>query len=287
MSHAIRNSLILLIVLCLFVAVSWGYIEYYQIPEKEQLTEQLEQKQQELQTNQQIANQFESIKESYQEASAYYNNYDKALYRDSNEDDVYDFINSLNRGASYVNFNFSFVDSTLYERYGVLNMEISGEGRYRNFVNFVRHIELSKPLNKVKKVSISPLVTEDNEFDHVTFSFNLESYYDRTKILEEPSYDINNVAYASVNNPFFPLVRDVQPNEAGLVNVSQSQLVALSSNRVFIVDQNGVLQQLQIGDEVYLGKLTSINLNNRTATFTLNEGGIVRTETLEVNNENQ
>lgn len=287
MSHAIRNSLILLIVLFLFVAVSWGYIEYYQIPEKEQLTQQLQQKQQELQTNQQIANQFDSIRDSYQEASEYYNNYDKALYRDSNEDNVYDFINSLNRGASYVNFNFTFTDSTLFERYGVINMEISGEGRYRNFVNFVRSIELSKPLNKVKNVGINPFVTEDNEFDYVTFSFDLASYYDRTEILEEPSYDINNVAYASVHNPFFPLVRDVQPNEAGLVDVSQSELVALSSNRVFVVDQNGVLQQLQIGDEVYLGKLTSINLNNRTATFTLNQGGIVRTVTLEVNNENQ
>ena len=286
MSHAIRNSLILLIVLILFVGGSWGYIEYYQVPEIERLTEEVEQKQQELQTNQEIANQFSAISASYEEASAFFNNYDKALYRDSNEDNVYDFINSLNQGSSYVNFNFAFQDSTIEERYGVLNMQISGDGRYRNLVNFVRRIELSKPLNKVENVSITPIVTEENEFSNVEFSFNLESYYDRTKILEEPSYYINNVSYSSLHNPFFPLVRDIQPNEEGLVNINQSRLVALSTNRVFIVDQNGVMQQLSVGDEVYLGQLTSINLNNRTATFTLNEGGIVRTVTLEVNNEN-
>lgn len=285
MSHAIRNTLILVIVFILFAGLGWGYIYYYQKPEIEKLQEQVDNKHTELQQNQQIASQFEAISETYQEASQYFNNYEKALYTSSNEDNVYDFLNSLNAGESFNNFNFTFTDSVIHNNYGILNMQISGDGAYRNVVNFVRQVELSKPLNKVKNVTITPAETE-GEFNRVEYTFYLESYYDRSKILEDPSLNISSNVYASVYNPFFPLIRSVfKPNTAGFVDISKSRLVALSTDRVFIVDQNGVMQQVKVGEEVYLGRLSSINLNTKTATFTLNKGGIVKRETLEVNNE--
>ncbi|MBN2731054.1 MAG: type 4a pilus biogenesis protein PilO [Balneolaceae bacterium] len=285
MSYAVRNTLILLVVLILFVAGGWAYIHYFQVEKIDTLKVQVEEKRQELQQKQQIADQYSSIAQTYQEASDYFNNYNKALYRSSDEDKVFDFLTTLNRGAANNDFNFAFSDSTIHPKYGILNMEISGEGSYRNFFNFVRAIELSKPLNKVKNVSVTPIKVED-EYGRVNYSFNLESYYDRSEILEEPPLEVFTGAYTSVHNPFFPLVRDVQPNTENKINVEQSQLVALSTDRVFLIDQTGVMQQVRIGEEVYLGKLSSINLSNRSATFTLNKGGIVETVTLEVQNEN-
>jgi hypothetical protein len=165
-------------------------------------------------------------------------------------------------------------------------MEITGDGQYRNVVNFIRRIERSKPLNKVKNVTLTPILEED-KYNRVEYSFNLESYYDRSKILDKPTFDIFQGTYASLHNPFFPLVRDnFKPNTAELVDVRKSRLVALSTKRVFLIDQSGVMQQIEIGEKVYLGKLSSINLNNKTATFTLNQGGLVERETLKVNNTN-
>lgn len=285
MSYAVRNTLILLVVLILFVAGGWGYIHYFQVEKIDTLGVQVEEKRQELQQKQQVANQYNAIAQTYQEASDYFNNYNKVLYRSSDEDKVFDFLTTLNRGAANNDFNFAFSDSTIHSEYGILNMEITGEGSYRNFVNFVQAIELSKPLNKVKNVSVTPIKVED-EYGRINYSFNLESYYDRSEILEEPALEVFTGAYASVYNPFFPLVRNVQPNSENMVNVEQSHLVALSTDRIFLVDQTGVMQQVRIGEEVYLGKLSSINLSNRSATFTLNKGGIVETVTLEVQNEN-
>jgi Tfp pilus assembly protein PilO len=286
MSHAVRNTLILLIVLILFSATGYVYLHYYQAPEIKELTVQLDEKKRELEQNQQVASQFTAISESYREASEYFNNYDKALYSSSNEDNVYDFLNALNAGQSYNNFNFAFTDSVLQPKYGVLNMEITGDGQYRNVVNFIRRIERSKPLNKVKNVTLTPIL-EDDKYNWVEYSFNLESYYDRSKILDKPTFDIFQGTYASLHNPFFPLVRDnFKPNTAELVDVRKSRLVALSTKRVFLIDQSGVMQQIEIGEKVYLGKLSSINLNNKTATFTLNQGGLVERETLKVNNTN-
>ena len=286
MSHAVRNSIILFFVLLLFAASSWGYIRYYQVREKENLEQVVEKKNQELKANQEIANRYPALRDTYEEASVYFNNYEKTLYRSSNEDNVYDFLNSMNSGLSFTNFNFAFIDSTIFANYGIINMEISGEGSYRNLVNFIRGVERSKPLNKVKEVSITPIQTEDDNYNTVSFTFNLESYYDRSKILEKPSYDIYNGSYASVYNPFLPLVRDIEPNKDNKIDISQSTLVALSTRQVFLVDQNGHMQRLRIGDKVYLGRLSSINLDNRTAIFTLNKGGIVAKDTLEVKNEN-
>lgn len=285
MSYALRNTLILLVVLILFVAGGWAYMHYFQVEKIEKLDTQLEAKRQELRQKQQIANQYDAIAQTYEEASAYFNNYNKALYRSSDEDKVFDFLTSLNRGAANNDFNFAFTDSVTYPKYGIINMEITGEGEYRNLFNFIRAIELSKPLNKVKNVSITPIKVED-EYGRVSYSFNLESYYDRSEILEEPPLEVYNGAFASVYNPFFPLVRDIAPNADNKINVEQSKLVALSTDRVFLIDQTGVMRQVRVGDEVYLGKLSSINLSNRTATFTLNKGGIVKMVTLEVQNEN-
>lgn len=285
MSYALRNSLILLVVLVLFIAGGWGYIQYFQTGKIETLESQVEKKKQELQQKEQIAAQYNAIAQSYQEASEYFNNYQKALYLSSDEDKVFDFLTTINRGAANNDFNFAFTDSTLNTQYGVLNMKITGEGSYRNLVNFIRGIELSKPLNKVKNVTITPIKVEQ-EYGRVNYSFNLEGYYDRSEILETPTYDIFTGSYASLNNPFFPLVRDVKPNEDNKINVEQSSLVALSTDRVFLVDQTGVMQQIRIGEEVYLGKLSTINLSNKTATFTLNKGGIGETVTLEVQNDN-
>lgn len=286
MSYAIRNSLILFLVLLLFAAGGWAYINYYQLEEIDTLNAELKSKKQELQQKQRVADQYQAIAQSYEKASAYFNNYEKALYVSSDEDKVFDFLNTINQGTAANDFNFSFTDSTIYDRYGVMNMEINGEARYRNLVNFIRGIELSKPLNKVRNLSVTPIQVED-EYNIVSYNFNLQSYYDRSKILETPTLDTYSGMYASVHNPFFPLVRDVKPNTEDEINVENSELVALSSDRVFLVDQNGVMQQVRIGESVYLGKLSSIDLNNRTATFMLNKGGITEAVTLEVENENQ
>ena len=285
MSHAIRNSLILAIVLLLFAAACWGYINYYQIPEKKQLKEQVDNKKQELKNDQEIANRYPALQESYDQASTYFNNYEKTLYRSSNEDNVYDFLNTLNSGLSFTDFNFAFTDSVTHPKYGIINMEISGKGSYRNLVNFIRGIEQSKPLNKVQNLNISP-DSESDKNNTVSFTFSLKSFYDRSKILEKPSYDIFEGQYASLHNPFLPLVRDVEPNDKGRIEVNNSKIIAMGPRRVFLVDQNGVMKRLAVGDDVYLGELSGIDLPNKQAIFTLNKGGIVTQDTLMIQNEN-
>lgn len=287
MSYGVRNTLILLVVLTTFIGGGWGYISFYQEPKIEELSQKVENTRQELNKKQQKADQYPTLKNRYEEATRFFNNYNKALYPSSNEDDVYDFLNDINSGSAYTDFTFNFSDSTNQGQYGILTMEISGEGYYRNFINFIRQIELNKPLNKVSGVIISP-INQLESYGRVSYSFTLKSFYDRVKLLGEPDLTISNNLLGSVYNPFFPLIRSVESNEDNLVDVEQSSLLAVSADKVFLIDQNGVMQKLSRGDQVYLGELSSINVNQGAASFQLNKGGIIEQVTLQVNNdENQ
>lgn len=281
MSYGLRNSLILLVVLALFIAGGWGYISYFQVPEIEELEKNVSEQTTELQEKQQIANQYETVLEQFENARFYINNFDKVLYKDSNEDNVFDYLNNLNSGSSYTDFAFSFSDSTSQGQYGIIEMNISGSGYYRYFINFLRQLEYSQPLNKISQVTVNP-INNLEEYGKVDYRYTLTSYYDRQNLLEPKEFEISENIYSSLYNPFYPLIRNIKPNEDNLTNIEQSSLLALSSEKAFILDQNGVLQKIKVGGEVYLGTLKTVNLNEGTAKFELNKGGIIELITLEV-----
>lgn len=286
MSYALRNSLILLLVFILFVAGGGSYIYFVQRPQIDELQNQVTAKSGELRQKQQIANQYNSVLEQFENATFFINNYEKKLYTDSNEDRVFDFMNDLNTGNSYTDFTFSFSDSTAEGQYGIMMMNISGEGYYRYLINFIRKMEYSEPLNKINELEITPINDLEN-YGRVSFDFILESYYNRTTEFGSPEPDVVNATFSSLHNPFFPLIRDIKPNEENLTNIEQSKLIALSSNRVFLLDQTGALQKIRLGEKVYLGTLTNIDLSGGSATFQLNKGGIIERITLEVNKEDE
>jgi Tfp pilus assembly protein PilO len=287
MSYGIRNTIILLTVLIIFVGSGWGYIYFVQQPKIEELEGEVEEKQTELQNKQEIADRYSTVLNQFEEASAYLENFDKSLYLSSDEDRVFHFLNSINNGSAYTDFTFSFSDSTEMERHGVMSMQVTGEGYYRNVVNFIRRIELSAPINKIEGIRINP-INELESYGRVNFTFTLNSLYDRQAGFDNTSLAVTDDILGSVYNPFFPLIRSVENNTENLVDVESSSLIAVSGNRAFILDQSGMLQKLSEGDEVYLGELRSINVDRGSASFELNKGGLIEQVTLQVNNdENQ
>lgn len=282
MSYALRNTLILLLVFLLITGGGWAYLTFIQNPKIDSLQTRVSDKSTEYANKQQTANEYEKLADQYEQAQYYIKNYDKTLYPTSNEDKVFDFINTLNSGISTIDFAFTFEDSVSQGEYGAINMNITGSGYYRNLVNYIRKLEFSRPINKVEQLNINPINSLE-DYGRVNFSFSLTSLYSRENVIDSTELTVNNDSVlASVYNPFYPMIREVQPNEDNLTEVESSSLVALSGNRVFLVDQNGTMQRLQVGDRVYLGRLESVNMQEQSATFQLNKGGIIEHVTLEV-----
>ncbi len=281
MSYAIRNTIILLVVLFAIVGSGYSYIHIVQKTEIDELNEKVSELQQDYNQKSEIAEQLPVIQNQYDAALEFVENFDKALFSSSNPDNVYEFLIDLSPGLSNPEFNFVFNDSTINEKYGVINASINGTGNYISAFNFINRIENSQAVQKINNINITP-VGEVNNYSRVTFNFELSSFYDRTSTLEKTGFFAYLRPIEDFSNPFFPLIRDIPPNEDNLTDVENSRLVGLTGNSVYLINQNGRMVQLKNNDPVFLGNLEKIDLRTGQAVFRLNKGGIVEMVTLEV-----
>lgn len=289
MSYGVRNTIILLVALLLLGGGAFGYIQFIQVPELEKLETTLQEKQQDYNNKRAISDAFPQLNENYQNALSIIENYDKSLYKTPNPDDVFDYLNYIRNSSEdlTVYFDFNFIDSTAQEQYGIIRSNLNGYGNFENVINFINIIENSQLLNKVTGLSLVPPGgnNEGQELTDITFTFTLESYYERIPIQENVSRTnvLTRNQQVSTHNSFYPLIQPtVAPNTDNLINAEQSRIIGMTASRIFIVDQGGNVQSLTVGDDVYLGSLQSIDINNKTATFNLNKGGITELVTLEI-----
>lgn len=289
MSYGVRNTIILLVALLLFGGGAFAYIQFVQVPEIERLETSMQEKQQDYNNKKAISDAFPQLNENYQNALSIIENYDKSLYKTPNPDDVFDYLNYISNSSENlkVYFDFNFVDSTAQDQYGIIRSNLNGYGNFVNVVNFINTIENSQLLNKVTGLSLVPPGgnNEGQEITDITFNFTLESYYERIPIQENITRTnvLTRNQQVSTFNPFYPLIQPtVPPNTDNLINVEQSRIIGMTASRIFIVDQGGNVQSLTVGDDVYLGSLQRIDINNKSATFNLNKGGITELVTLEI-----
>jgi len=285
MSYALRNTIILLVTLSLIVGLGLGYTKFFLEGKIDSLGQELTRKQQDYNSKQNINNEFTELNERYETALGVIANYNKTLYTSNKPDDVYDFINTVNEdGGNQLFFDYVYSDSTPDNQYGVLNSSLSGYGDYSSFVSFINKLENSQLLNKVSNVIISPGRTDEGP-NGINFSLSLQSYYQKTQLLDSVSseYRIIEKENVSTYNPLSPLIQNSLPaNDEGLLSAEGSRIVGLTANRVFMISQEGKVVSLKVGDKVYLGYLSSIDVKNKTASFNLNKGGIQEVVTLEV-----
>jgi len=288
LSYGVRNTIILLVALLLLGGGAFAYIQFFQVPEIDRLESNLQDKQQDYNNKKAISDAFPELNENYQNALSIIENYDKSLYKTPNPDDVFDYLNYIRNSSEdlTVYFDFNFVDSTAQDQYGIVRSSLNGYGNYVNVINFINTIENSQLLNKVTGLSLIPPGgnNEGQEITDITFNFTLESYYERIPIQENVTRTnvLTRNEQVSNYNPFYPLIQpSVPPNTDNLINVEQSRIIGMTASRIFIVDQGGNVQSLSVGDDVYLGSLQSIDINNKSATFNLNKGGITELVTLE------
>lgn len=281
MSYALRNTLILLVALLFIGASGYLFIRFYQQPKIEQLTVEVSELQTEYDRKKAIADQLPALEAQLIESKAFIENFDKTLFRNENPDRIYRYL-SLLSDTDPIEFDYVFADSSSSDRYGIVTSNLSGGGSYRAILNFLSRIENSEPVQKIDGLVISP-VNQPEEYDHVSFTMQLSSYYDRNNYFDvsgTPGIS-GRISMASFN-PFFPLIRDIEPNTEERINVEQSQLVGIGNGLIYLLDQTGSLQTLREGDRVYLGLLESININQGIAKFRLNKGGLIETVSLEV-----
>lgn len=282
-SYGIRNTIVLLVVFICMAGSGWAYIEFAQNKVIGKLTSIDQKEQQKLKNDQAIANRYDQTLHKYVEANYQLTNYPKTLPANLQTYDVYSFLDKASKGNSYTDLNYTYLKTTKTKKFGIISARINGTGYYRYVYNLISTIESSYPLAKVKKLIINPYNGKDKtSLSQVAFTFELDSYFDQSGNFKEKNIIANHTGVARLYNPFYPLVHSPSPNTDDLPNVAKSTLVGVGNGLIYLVDQNGHVQKIEVGDPVYLGHLQSVNLSQKTATFYLNEGGFFNKVTLEV-----
>lgn len=286
MKYSIRNTIILLLTLIIMVGGGWLYIHNHLDSEIETAQVTLTERQAELEEVQNYAGQFSTAQANYNEAIYLRVNHPKELFPTHSSSDLYDYLQQLNEGLSFTQLNYSFADSVQNEDHGILTATVQGEGNYENLANFLYRLEYSRPLIQIRSVQLQN-IEQLEKLNRVNFDIALSGYYRRGDWTSyranlETSSPLGNI----VHNPYYPLIRPIPPNTENLPNVENSRVIALTGNTAHIIDQNGVLKRLSVGDRVYLGTLRNINLEGKEAVFQLNKGGIMDQVVLTVSQRN-
>jgi len=347
MRYAIRNSIILFIILALISAGGWAYFHYTQNKEIIIWQQQHQRAQSELTDINSLIDQYDPVREKLTNRNQEYLSFKKMLYPENSQSIIYGFINAINSGRSYIDYDISYLNTVELDSYGIVRTGLTGTGYFRNLYRFVTALEKSAPLNKITMLHIET-IDEPDIIGKVKIQMQVESYFakhsrntdyqDRlwvssdvvqtygspdkenplevslkkgailkqlkengqwtnvkfgslqgwissnnlTNDAQQIDLDITRVSASRMYNPFYPLIHSIPKNKEGLVDVKKSKLIALSGNKIYLIDQTGNLVNLNIGDEVYLGWLKKIDQMKQTAHFTLNKGGVIEKVLLKV-----
>ena len=286
MTNSTRNTIILILTLLLFAGGGSFLIDRSFSGEIEETEEKLNELKRDLNYLQEITQMYPYVEANYYDVVYARENHPKELFSDNNTSQIYDYLRQLNTGNSATQLNFSYIDSLQHDNYGIVNIRIRGEGRYQNLINFLYRIEFSRPLIHINNIHFDG-ISDAERLDRITFDITMGAFYRRGNWSEFRAIpEVRQADGELVHNPYYPLIHSVPPNVENLPEVERSRLMIITRNRAHISDQSGRVQQLSIGDRVYLGRLTSINLDRGEVVFSMNRGGIADRYVLSIEQEN-
>lgn len=196
---------------------------------------------------------------------------------------TYAYLNRIMDASGFVKFDMLYQGPKNEKQYGYNTYSLRGETSYSNLFKFIWYLEHARLLYKVEDLTLTGHEVLDAKTGRakliVPFTMELRAYYSSAAGVSSEHTGVDQTFYRNVNtglNYFRPLIStEPPPNVKGLVDVERSDLRAVMSDKIFIVDQNGKGHILKVGDPVYMGYLTQINPAKNEAEFTLNKGGII------------
>lgn len=227
---------------------------------------------------------YDEVEFQMRNARAVWVSHPKHLKQSENSAISFDYFNTLaSRPDSKINFNFRKinVESVTEDEINSNLYTMTGEARFMNLFRFIWNLENFEPLYTIEELEIEPVlgnsgVSGDNK-NYVHYYLTIRGYSVEQGDVEPQIPQIVRRQNRTVFNPFTALVqKNIPPNSDNLLNVDKAELFGLSDSKAILVDPAGKNWTLQLGDKVYLGSLTKIDVRDRTVEFTLNVGGYLK-----------
>lgn len=282
MSYKIRNSIALGVIVLLVVLIG-GYITMIHQPKQIANNEKEKQKlASQLQDNVVQMNEINRLQTKLRETLHRWNNRIKEISESDVSAQTYGFLSDIVResGAKQLKMDLTLVGTKDEGAIGYNTYRITGTSEFPNIFRFLWLLENGRKLYKIAAITIrSDEISSDTlEYPTIQLQYTMEinSYFTREKALSMQVMKPDSTPQPIASNPFQPsILRVTPPNVRKLVDVDKISVKATASTKALVMDEQGRLITLKVGDEVYLGRVTGVYPQEGTVEFTLNDGGIV------------
>jgi len=280
MTYAIRNSIVLGILLVLFFV--GGLLSNSQsvkrlekiknvFSENRQTLSQLKKNYPDLDKTDKIIASLDEMKKRALEDN-------KIILKNDNPSQTYQYLIDITETFTPdLNFDFKVAHGGKKGDLPYNSYTLNGSGNIESLHFFLFQVEYQAPLYVIESMRISE--TSVSMKDTVDFSMKLNVFYDNktgTSISEIPfrSFSYSNLVY----NPFYSQIHTPidRSEEEKYININTAVIIGLTPDKVFFRDINGLIVTLVPGSRVAYGYLNYINWKQQCAVFKINRIGITQ-----------
>ncbi|MCK4966621.1 hypothetical protein KAS50_06300, partial [bacterium] len=225
MSSAVKNTIVLFLMLLIIIFVGIFRVHIYSNEKLERIEKINSEKRLEIKNIADKAANYDKAIQALNNIKNKWKTREKVFQKDEQSGKTLLFLSNIaSETNSVVKFDFAFLEKIVKEGYEFSKYNITGEGAYRNVYGFIDKIENAKNLYKIKLLNMQGKEETSEKTGKpatvVNFSFILEAY----SSFEDDYIDSDAVLSYTYNkpvvNPFNPLVKkNLPPNTKGLIEV--------------------------------------------------------------------
>jgi hypothetical protein len=195
---------------------------------------------------------------------------------------TYGYLSDIIDESGSLRLNLTYSGTKANPRFGYNTYKLTGVAEFQNIFRFIWLLENGRRLYKISSINFHgdehTKINQEFPTLEIRYDMELNAFYTPERSLGKPVMRPDSVPQPITSNPFLPSILKLSPlNVRDLVDVSSINVKAVAPGKALVMDQKGKLITLQVGDEVYLGKLTATHPQEGAVEFTLNNGGIIET----------
>ncbi len=284
MSYKIRNSIALAVIIFI-VAVIGTYVTFFYQPKKiETNVKEAKKISAQLQDNSQQMAEIDQSQMKLRETFHRWNNRIKEISESDVSSQTYGYLSEIidESGSQQLRMNLALTGTTDGGTIGYNTYKINGASEFPNIFRFLWLLENGRKLYKIKNLTFrsEEVSSDSSDAPRIMIQYEMEvrAYFTRETTLGMSVMRPDSTPQPIMSNPFQPSILQKTPaNVRKLVDVNTISVKATANGKGLVMTGDGKLVTLQIGDEVYLGKVSNIIPKDGVIEFILNDGGIVQT----------
>ncbi len=285
MSYALRNSLVLVVLLIVAWSVGGYWIRVRQSARIEVLARREKDLKSELDNINSVLAIYDTTRMALDRLKARWQARRQVVPASDGASQTLAYLNGLSKlKNAAVSFNFQYEGRKDEANYSTHQYALEGDGRFRNLYTFLWQLEHGRRFYTVDHLSISreDPAASSGRGNRLSFRMVFRSFFEPESRVEEAPLSTELLAPDRLaGDPFRPLItKSIARNREGLFEADGSRLRGLAGDKAYLVDREGRMHLLKQGDRVHLGRLSKIDVERKRVEFTLNEGGILRRHTL-------